>query len=126
KFGISVTELIRLVEALKAEPHPARLRLLHFHLGSQIADVGKVRQAVQEAARIYAWLHEHGIAVEYLDIGGGLGVNYEADNPAALGYVNYRLDDYTQTVVSALKEACDAAGVPHPVIVSESGRAVTA
>jgi arginine decarboxylase len=126
KFGISLTELIKLVDELKAEAHPAALRLLHFHLGSQIADVEKVRQAIEEAAQVYAWLHRQGITVEYLDIGGGLGVNYEADNPEALGYINYNLDDYTHTVVSAMKEACDRAGVPHPVIVSESGRAITA
>ena len=126
KFGISLTELIKLVDELEAEAHPAQFRLLHFHLGSQIADVENVRQAVQEATQVYAWLHRRGVRVEYIDIGGGLGVNYEADNPQALGYINYELDDYTHAVVGALKEACDAAGVPHPIIVSESGRAITA
>lgn len=126
KFGISLTELIKLVDALEAEEHPAALRLLHFHLGSQIADVEKVRQAVQEAVQVYAWLHRRGVPIEYIDIGGGLGVNYEADNPAALGYINYALEDYTYAVVAAMKDSCDQAGVPHPIIVSESGRAITA
>ena len=126
KFGISITELMELAERLSLEGCPASLEVIHFHLGSQIADIEHVRKAVQEAARIYAWLRSRGIDVAYFDVGGGLGVSYEAGNPDALGTINYSLDEYAQTVVSTLKTVCDEEGVVHPVIVSESGRAVTA
>jgi arginine decarboxylase len=126
KFGISLTELIRLVEALDERGHLDRFQLLHFHLGSQIADVGNVEAAVREAARIFIWLREKGVEVRYIDIGGGLGVNYEAGNPEAIGHINYELDDYTHAVVGALTRAFDEAGVNHPIIISESGRAITA
>lgn len=126
KFGISLTELIQLVDVLRRRNRLDRFQLLHFHLGSQIADVRNVEEAVQEASRIYVWLRNQGVDVRYLDIGGGLGVNYEAGNPEAIGHINYDLDDYTQTVISALSTAFDEAGVEHPIIVSESGRAITA
>lgn len=126
KFGISLTELLHITERLNGGIPPAALRLLHFHLGSQIADLQNVRQAVQEASRIYARLRKRGFPVEYLDIGGGLGVNYEAGNPEVSGYINYSLEEYARAVVTTVKEICDAEEVPNPVLVSESGRAVTA
>ncbi len=126
KFGLSLTELIELMEQQEAEDLPFRVALLHFHLGSQIADIENVRKAVDEAARIYAWMHKRGRKVTYLDVGGGLGVSYEAGNPDALGMINYSLDEYARTIVDGIRRICDAERVPHPVIVSESGRAVTA
>ncbi len=126
KFGISLTELLMLIERLREEAAPPAFRLVHFHLGSQIADLHNVQQAVQEGARLYARLRKRGLPVEYLDIGGGLGVSYEAGNPDVAGYINYTLDDYTRTVVETLKAVCDDEGVPHPILVSESGRAITA
>jgi arginine decarboxylase len=126
KFGISLTELIKLVDVLRKQDRLDRFQLLHFHLGSQIADVQNVEDAVRETARIYVWLKNQGVDVRYLDIGGGLGVNYEAGNQEAIGHINYELDDYTHAVVSALCRAFDDAGVDHPIIVSESGRAITA
>ena len=126
KFGISITELIRLVGRLTSAECPAQLKLIHFHLGSQIADIDNVRKAVEEAARIYAWLRQQGVEVEYFDVGGGLGVSYEAGNPDTLGHINYTLDEYARTIVDSLMSICDDEGVPHPIIVSESGRAVTA
>ncbi len=126
KFGISLTELLALVDRLREREHPPAFRLLHFHLGSQIADLRNVRDAVEEAARIYARLYKRGLPVRYLDIGGGLGVSYEAGNPDVAGSINYVLDDYTRAVVEALGRICTEEGVPHPTLVSESGRAVTA
>jgi len=126
KFGISLSELLKLVDELRDEEHPAAFKLLHFHLGSQIADLQNVRQAVEEAGRIYARLLRRGFPLQYVDIGGGLGVSYEAGNPDALGTINYTLDDYTRTVIEAMRDVCDEEKVPHPVIVSESGRAVAA
>ena len=126
KFGISLDEMIGLVRRLSRERLTDRFQLLHFHLGSQIADIKNVRDAVSEAVRIYAWLRDQRIPIQYLDIGGGLGVNYEAGNPDAVSSINYDLQEYASTVVSTVKELCDEAGVPHPILVSESGRAVTA
>ena len=126
KFGLSLTELIELIERQEAKELPFNIELLHFHLGSQIADLENVQKAVDEAARIYAWMRKRGRAVTYLDVGGGLGVSYEAGNPNALGMINYSLDEYARTIVERIRHICDEEGVPHPVIVSESGRAVTA
>ncbi len=126
KFGISLTELLALIDRLKREGRTDAFRLLHFHLGSQIADLGAVRQAVMEAGRLYVELHRRGIGVRYLDIGGGLGVSYEAGNSSVPGSINYTLDEYTLAVVQTLDELCDREAVPAPIIVSESGRAVTA
>ena len=126
KFGISLDEMIGLVRRLSRERLTDRFQLLHFHLGSQIADIKNVRDAVSEAVRIYAWLRDQRIPIQYLDIGGGLGVNYEAGNPDAVSSINYDLQEYASTVVRTVKELCDEAGVPHPILVSESGRAVTA
>ncbi len=126
KFGLSLTELVELVQRIQSEQLPLRLNLLHFHLGSQIADLQTLRHAVEEAARVFAWLVGKGIEVDYFDVGGGLGVSYEAGNPSALGTINYELDDYAHAVVDACRRILDEAGVPHPILVSESGRAVTA
>lgn len=126
KFGLSLTELVELVRAIDSEQLPVSLKLLHFHLGSQIADLRTLEEAVEEATRVYGWLREKGVEVEYFDVGGGLGVSYEAGNPRALGAINYRLDDYARAVVATVGGLCDEMDVPHPVLVSESGRAVTA
>lgn len=126
KFGLSLNELVDLVESIESESVPLELKLLHFHLGSQIADLETLTHAVEEATRVYTWLRSRGIAVEYLDVGGGLGVSYEAGNQRALGAINYELDDYARAIVSTVGRVCDEDGAPHPVLVSESGRAVTA
>jgi arginine decarboxylase len=127
KFGISIPELVNLVARLKEEELQDALVLLHFHLGSQIADVQILKKAVKEITQIYAQLIARGIGVRYLDCGGGLGVNYEA------GYggedessINYTLREYANAVVYSVKEVCDEEKVPHPILVSESGRALTA
>ncbi len=127
KFGISVPELVKLIERLKADDLTDALVLLHFHLGSQIADVQILKKAVKEIAQVYVQLVARGLAVTYVDVGGGLGVNYEA------GYgnegdssINYTLREYANAVVYSVKEVCDEEKVPHPVLVSESGRALTA
>ncbi len=125
KFGLSLAELLEMADALAERP-ALRLRLLHFHLGSQIARLASVREATTEAARIYAALRRRGVPVDTLDIGGGLGVPYEAGNPEAQGYVDYTLGGYARAVVEAVRDVCDAEHVPHPALVSESGRALAA
>ena len=126
KFGVSIPELLRIVDRLKADGRPEALSLLHFHLGSQIADIQTLKQAVKEVAQVYAQLHQRGVPVEYLDVGGGLGVNYEVPYSGREDAINYTLQEYANSVVYAAKEVCDAERVPHPVLVSESGRALTA
>jgi arginine decarboxylase len=126
KFGVSIPELMILVQRLREAELTDALLLLHFHLGSQIADIQIVKQGVKEIAHIYAQLVERGLGVRYLDVGGGLGVNYESrygeDDPP----INYNLQEYANAIVYAVKEVCDAEDVAHPILISESGRAITA
>ena len=101
-------------------------KLLHFHMGSQILDIQNLKQAVKEIARIYATLRKRGVEIEYLNVGGGLGVNYEAGEVTSPHGINYTLQEYVNSVVYTVKEVCDVEKVPHPTLVSESGRALTA
>lgn len=126
KFGISIPELITLVQRLKEENLPDALVLLHFHLGSQIADIQIVKQAVKEITQVYAQLLKRSMPVQYLDVGGGLGVNYEAGYGDNDGTINYTLQEYANAVVYSVKEVCDDEQVSHPTLISESGRAITA
>ncbi|HZD53934.1 MAG TPA: biosynthetic arginine decarboxylase [Woeseiaceae bacterium] len=124
KFGISLPELIELVERLERSGRTDGFVLLHFHLGSQISDIQVLRQAVREMAQIYASLMERGLELRYFDVGGGLGVNYSGSYSDT--GINYSLQEYANTVVYAVMEVCDDRNVPYPVLVSESGRAITA
>ena len=126
KFGISITELMKLLEEVSAAGMLSGFKLLHFHLGSQILDIQNLKQAVKEIARVYARLRTRGVDIQYINVGGGLGVNYEAGEVTAPHGINYTLEEYTNAVVYSVKEICDAEKVPHPILVSENGRALTA
>lgn len=126
KFGLTVPELLRLVKTLDKSGKGDCLELLHFHLGSQISDIQVLRSAVKEITQIYADLVLRGIEVKFLDVGGGLGVNYGGDYDNAESSINYGLREYANVVVYAVKEICDERGVPVPTLLSESGRALTA
>ncbi|MGM0633497.1 MAG: biosynthetic arginine decarboxylase [Pseudomonadota bacterium] len=126
KFGLTVPELVRLLESLERRGWPDALQLLHFHLGSQIADIQVLRSAVREITRIYADLVQRGIPVRYLDVGGGLGVNYGEGSSDPDAAINYGLREYANVVVYAVKEICEEKQVAAPVLLSESGRALTA
>ena len=126
KFGITVAELLTLVQTLNRRGNLEAFKLLHFHLGSQIANIQTIRQAVREVARVYACLRKEGVPITYLDVGGGLGVNYEGGDRIAPEGLNYTLQEYVNAIVEIVKEVCDAEQVPHPILVSESGRALTA
>lgn len=126
KFGLSLAEMLQLVAETEASGNTVAFRLLHFHLGSQLASVHNVRQAAYEGARVYAWLRKRGMPVEYIDVGGGLGVTYEAGNPDVRGGIDYTLGQYAAAIIGAIGEVCDEEGVPHPTVISESGRAVAA
>lgn len=126
KFGLSLPELVRLVDELEAGGLTGKLELLHCHPGSQVSDIGTLKQAVKEAARVYAELVERGIGLKYLDVGGGLGVNYDEGHVRDDAGINYSMQEYANAVVFTVKEVCDARGVPPPVLITESGRAITA
>ncbi len=102
------------------------LKLLHFHLGSQITNIRHVKSALVEAARIYVDLAKRGAALEYLDVGGGLGVDYDGSQTNFESSVNYTLQEYANDVIYHVQTVCEDAGIKHPTIVSESGRAIAA
>jgi arginine decarboxylase len=126
KFGLSTAEILAAIEMLKAENLSHCLKLLHFHIGSQVPDILTVKKAVQEAARLYAKLHKMGFQIDYLDVGGGLGVDYDGSRSAFDSSTNYTLQEYTNDVIYYVADVCNAEKVPHPDIVSESGRALVA
>ncbi len=126
KFGLSVAEILRALGELKSRGMEDCLKLLHFHLGSQITNIRHIKRAIVEAARVYAELVRHGAGLEYLDVGGGLGVDYDGSQTNFESSVNYTLQEYANDVVYHIQSICDEAGVKHPTIFSESGRAVVA
>jgi arginine decarboxylase len=126
KFGLSTTDLLAATELLKAENLTHCFKLLHFHIGSQIPDILLVKRAVQEAARFYAKLYQMGFQIEFLDVGGGLGVDYDGSRSAFDSSTNYTLQEYANDIVYYIADVCNAEKVPHPGIISESGRAVVA
>jgi arginine decarboxylase len=126
KFGLTLTEVLEAVEYLKQRGMADCLQLVHFHLGSQITNIRSIKNALTEAARVYVELHRVGAGVCYLDVGGGLGIDYDGSQTDFESSVNYTLQEYANDVVFRIKGVCDEAGVPHPTIVSESGRAVVA
>jgi len=126
KFGLTTAELLEATELLKAENLGHCFKLLHFHIGSQVPDILTVKKAVQEAARLYTKLHKMGFPISYLDVGGGLGVDYDGSRTAFDSSTNYTLQEYTNDVVYYIADVCNAEKVPHPDIISESGRAIVA
>lgn len=126
KFGLTVSEIIKALDELKARGMQDCFKLLHFHLGSQIPNIRLVKGALNEAARVYTELAKAGAGLEYLDVGGGLGIDYDGSQTNFESSVNYTLQEYANDVVYHIQSVCDEANVPHPTIVSESGRAVVA
>src|SRR5438067_386005 len=126
KFGLTLTEVLEAVEYLKERDMADCLQLVHFHLGSQITNIRNIKNALTEAARVYVELARIGAGVKYLDVGGGLGIDYDGSQTDFESSVNYTLQEYANDVVFRIKSVCDEAGVPHPTIISESGRAVVA
>jgi arginine decarboxylase len=126
KFGLTLTEVLEAVEYLRQRDLADCLNLVHFHLGSQITNIRSIKKALTEAARVYVELHRVGAGVRYLDVGGGLGIDYDGSQTDYESSVNYTLQEYANDVVFRIKSVCEDAGVPHPTIVSESGRAVVA
>lgn len=126
KFGLSTVELLAAAGILKAEKMEHCFKLLHFHIGSQVPDILTVKKAVQEASRFYSKLYKMGFSLETIDVGGGLGVDYDGSGSDFDSSTNYTLQEYTNDIVSYIGDVCTQEGVPHPEIISESGRALVA
>ena len=126
KFGLSVSEGMRALQELKDAGMADCLNLLHFHLGSQITNIRQIKAAVNEAVRVYVELARAGAGLRYLDVGGGLGIDYDGSQTDFESSVNYTLQEYANDIVYHIQSVCDEVGVPHPTIVTESGRAIAA
>ncbi len=126
KFGLTTPEIIEAVQILKKAGKENTLKLFHFHVGSQLTDIRSVKEAVNEGMRFYAKLRKMGLGIEYFDVGGGLGVDYEGANSTSDSSMNYSLDEYVADIVYTVQKICKDEEVPEPHIVSESGRAVAA
>ena len=126
KFGLSTAELLAATEMLEKEGLTHCFKLLHFHIGSQVPDILTIKKAVQEAARYYAKLYKLGFHIQYMDVGGGLGVDYDGSRSAFESSTNYTLQEYTNDIVYYIADVCNSEKVPHPDVVSESGRAIVA
>ena len=126
KFGLGARDLVEAVEFLRQNEMLDSLQLLHFHLGSQISSIRSVKDALREAGRVYVELHKLGAPLGFLDVGGGLGIDYDGSQTNFSSSVNYSLQEYANDIVYGIMELCEPDSIPHPTIVSESGRAVVA
>jgi arginine decarboxylase len=126
KFGLSAVEIVEAVERLRSEDMLDCLELLHFHIGSQITAIRAHKDALREASRIYVELHKLGARPSVIDVGGGLGVDYDGSQTNFHSSMNYSVQEYANDVVAFIQEACDASRVPHPDVVTEAGRAMVA
>jgi arginine decarboxylase len=126
KFGLTASELIEACELVEAEGFKDDLKLIHFHLGSQITKIGRIKNALREASQFYVQLRKLGYNIEYVDIGGGLGVDYDGSRSSSQSSVNYSIQEYVNDAVSNLVDVSDKNDLPHPNLVVESGRSLTA
>lgn len=126
KFGLSAIQVLKLVETLREADGLDCLQLLHFHLGSQMANIRDIATGVRESARFYVELHKLGVNIQCFDVGGGLGVDYEGTRSQSDCSVNYGLNEYANNIIWAIGDACEEHHLPHPMVITESGRALTA
>ena len=124
KFGLSIPDVLSTVDTLRQAGLLPDLRLLHFHIGSQINDIAVLKDALQEAGQIYVELTRLGAPMGFLDVGGGLGIDYDGSRTATAASTNYSLQNYANDVVATVRECCEPHNVPVPTLVSESGRAI--
>ena len=126
KFGLTVTEILQVVRRLKQQGCLNCLNLLHFHIGSQISAIGTIKNAIREASQIYVQLVQLGAQMHYLNVGGGLAIDYDGSKTNTSASKNYNMQNYANDIVAQIRDACDRLQVPHPTIVSESARAISA
>lgn len=126
KFGLTISEMINAARYLEEHGMADCLKLLHFHIGSQLTDIRAVKESITEGAMIYSELHRMGFELEYVDVGGGLGIDYDGSQSTNDSSRNYSMQEYVADIVYGMKQVCDLEDVPHPTLVSESGRAITA
>ncbi|MCZ7357865.1 MAG: biosynthetic arginine decarboxylase [Candidatus Methanoperedens sp.] len=126
KFGLTTTEMLDCIKVIAQYDMIPQLQMLHFHIGSQITEIRRIQKAVKEAARVYAKIKNKHINIKYFNIGGGLGIDYDGSKTSSDASANYTIQEYANNVVYSLKDVCDEENVAHPVILSESGRAIAA
>jgi arginine decarboxylase len=126
KFGLTISEIINAARYLEENGMADCLKLLHFHIGSQLTDIRAVKESITEGAMIYSELHRMGFTLDYVDVGGGLGIDYDGSQSTNDSSRNYNMQEYVADIVYGMKQVCDLENVPHPTLVSESGRAITA
>jgi len=126
KFGLTTSEMIECIRLLRSENMTDSIKLLHFHIGSQITDIKRVKSAIRESARVYSKIRQMGIGVEFLDIGGGMGVDYDGSKTNFESSINYTMQEFANDVVYTIKTLCEEDNVPEPNLVTESGRVLTA
>ncbi len=126
KFGLTTTEILEVINRLKKAGRSDMLRLLHFHIGSQLTDIKRIKNAMKEAARTYAKIRQMKIPIDYLDVGGGMAVDYDGSKTSFESSANYTAREFANDVIYVIKSVCDDENVPHPTIIQESGRYLTA
>ncbi len=126
KFGLTTTEILEVIRQLKEKSRIEMFRLLHFHIGSQLTDIKRIKNAMKEAARVYAKIHQIKIPIDYLDVGGGMAVDYDGSKTSFESSANYNAQEFANDVIYVIKTVCDDENVPHPTIIQESGRFLSA
>ena len=126
KFGLTTTELLEVINRLKEAGRIDMLRLLHFHIGSQLTDIKRIKNAMKEAARVYAKVYQMKVPIELLDVGGGMAVDYDGSKTAFDSSANYSAQEFANDVIYMIKQVCEDENVPHPTIIQESGRYLSA
>ncbi len=126
KFGLTTTEILDVIRQLQDAGRIDMLRLLHFHIGSQLTDIKRIKNAMKEAARTYAKIRQMGIPIDYLDVGGGMAVDYDGSRTSYESSANYNAQEFANDVIYVIKTVCDDENVPHPTIIQESGRYLSA
>ncbi len=126
KFGLTTTEMLEVIRRLEEADRIDMLKLLHFHIGSQLTDIKRIKNAMKEAARVYAKVYQMKVPVELLDVGGGMAVDYDGSKTAFDSSANYTAQEFANDVIYTIKQVCDDENVPHPTIIQESGRFLAA
>lgn len=126
KFGLTTTEILEVIRQLTEAGRIDMLRFLHFHIGSQLTDIKRIKNAMKEAARVYSKIRQLNVPIEYLDVGGGMAVDYDGSRTSYESSANYNAQEFANDIIYVIKMVCDDENVPHPMIIQESGRYLSA